>query len=202
MRVQERPRLTTLLAFVAAACVWVAIPTGRSSSAAAQTLGQPQSFTAVAIVNNELATGAGTVDIDITRWSTDAERTDLVNALLQKGQDELLSKLQKARPVGTIKTPDTLAYDLRYAHETPGEDGGRRIVLATDRPIGFWEARNQPRTITYPFTVIQMQIGRDGSGSGTLSYATKIRAHDNVIELENYGTSPVMLTKIETRKPR
>ena len=75
--------------------------------------------------------------------------------------------------------------------------GGRRIVLGTDRPIGFWEASHQPRTIQYPFTVIQMQIGRDGKGSGTLSYATKVIAHDNTIELENYATSPIMLTRIE-----
>jgi hypothetical protein len=199
MRVKERPRLATLVAFVVAAGLWSVVSPGRSSSAVAQTLGEPAHFTAVAMVNNNVATGAGMVDIDITRWSTDAERTMLVNTLLQKGPDELLKALQKTRPVGTIKTPDTLAYDLHYAQQTPGEDGGRRIVIATDRPIGFWEARNQPRTITYPFTVIQMQIGRDGSGSGTMSYATKITAKGNTIELENYATSPVMLTKIESR---
>ena len=99
--------------------------------------------------------------------------------------------------VGTIRTPDSLGYPLHYAHQAPGEDGGRRIVIATDRPIGFWEAANQPRTMDYPFTVIQMQIGRDGKGSGTLSYATKVIAHDNTIELENYATSPIMLTRIE-----
>ena len=49
-------------------------------------------------------------------------------------------------------------------------------MLATDRPIGFWEAVRQPRTIQYPFTVIQMEIDRDGIGKGTLSYATKIIA--------------------------
>jgi hypothetical protein len=198
MRVQERPRLGALLVLVAAIGVWLQLSRGQHT-ASAQTLGEPEEFTAVAIVNNNIATGAGTVDIRITRWSGDAERTMLVQALLQKGPEALLSALQKTRPVGTIKTPDTLGYDLHYAQQTPGEDGGRRIVIATDRPIGFWEARNQPRTITYPFTVIQMQMARDGTGSGTLSYATKITAHDNVIELENYATSPVMLTKIEAR---
>jgi hypothetical protein len=163
----------------------------------AQTLGEPQAFTAVAILNNNLGSGAGTVDIRISRWSTEAERMMLVSTLLQKGPDALLRELQKQRSVGTIKTPDSLAYDLRYSQQTPGEDGGRRIVLGTDRPIGFWEASHQPRTIQYPFTVIQMQIGRDGKGSGTLSYATKVIAHDNTIELENYATSPIMLTRIE-----
>lgn len=163
----------------------------------AQTLGEPEEFTAVAIVNNNLGSGAGMVDIRISRWSTEAERTMLVSTLLEKGPDALLRELQKQRSVGTIKTPDSLAYDLRYSQQTPGEDGGRRIVLGTDRPIGFWEASHQPRTIQYPFTVIQMQIGRDGMGTGTLSYATKVIAHENTIELENYATSPIMLTRIE-----
>ncbi len=167
----------------------------------AQTSGEKEAFTAIAIINNELGTGAGTVLIDISRWSTEAERSRLVNTLVKQGPRALLDELADARPVGSIRTPDSLAYDLRYAHQTPGEDGGRRIVLATDRPIGFWEARNQPRTIDYPFTVIQMQIGRDGKGTGTMSLATKIRAAGSVIELENFGTSPVMLTRIEPRNP-
>lgn len=160
----------------------------------------PEEFTATAIVNNNLGSGAGIVQIRITRWSTDAERMRLVSTLQSQGPTKLLDELSDTRPVGTIKTPDSLGYDLHYAHQRPGEDGGRRIVIATDRPISFWEARNQPRTIDYPFTIIQMQIGRDGTGQGTMSIATKIRAYDNTIELENFATSPVMLTKIESSR--
>jgi hypothetical protein len=166
----------------------------------AQTQGQKEEFTAVAIVNNNVASGAGTVLMRITRWSTEAERTRLVNTLLQKGPSALLEELRHTRPVGTIRTPDSLGYDLHYAQQTPAEDGGRRIVLATDRPIGFWEAWHRPRTIDYPFTVVQMQIGPEGKGKGTLSFATKILAHDNIIELENFASSPVMLTQIQAHK--
>ena len=163
----------------------------------AQTLGSKERFTAIAIVNNELGSGAGTVQIDVNRWSTAAERTDLLNVLQKKGAEQLLEALQKTRPVGTIKTPDSLAYDLHYANQTPLPEGGRRIVLATDRPIGFWEVTRRPRTIDYPFTVIQMEIDRDGEGKGTLSYATKIISQGNTIVLENFATQPIMLTKIK-----
>jgi hypothetical protein len=166
----------------------------------AQTLGEPENFTATAIVNNNLGSGAGTVLIRVTRWSTEKERTQLIETLLKKGPEPLLDELEDMRSVGTIRTPDSLAYDLRYAHQRPGADGGRQIVLATDRPIGFWEAVRQPRTIQYPFTVIQMEIGRDGIGKGTLSYATKIIARDNVVELENFATQPIMLTEIKSEK--
>ena len=170
------------------------------SGPAAQTNFPPEEFTAVAVVNNNLGSGAGTVLISVDRWSGEAERTRLVNTLVQKGPKELLDQLQDMRPVGRIRTPDSLGYDLRYAHQTRGEDGERRIVIATDRPIGFWEASRRPRTIDYPFTVIQMEIPREGKGSGTISYATKIVAKDHTIELENFASAPIMLNQIEVRK--
>lgn len=164
---------------------------------AAQTLGEKERFTAIAIVNNTRAAGADIVQIDITRWSTAAERSTLLTTLKKQGAEKLLDTLQDMRSVGTIKTPDSLGYDLRYANQTPLPDGGRRIVIATDRPIGFWEATRRPRTIDYPFTVIQMEIGKDGKGKGTLSYATKIIPAGDTIVLENFDTQPVMLTEIK-----
>jgi hypothetical protein len=167
---------------------------------AAQTHGEPERFTAIAMSSSELATGAGRVLIDIDRWSTDAERTRLVNTLMNKGPRALLDALTDIRPLGRVRTPDSIGYDLHYAHQTPAEDGGRQIVIATDRPIGFWEQWYRPRTIDYPFTVIQMEIGPDGRGKGTMSVATKILAHDNIIELENFATSPIMLNEIVAEK--
>jgi len=165
---------------------------------AAQTLGEKERFTAIAIVNNTRASGAGTVQIDVNRWSTSAERATLMDALKKHGAEKLLDDLKGMKSVGTIKTPDSLAYDLRFANQTPLPDGGRRIVLATDRPIGFWEATHRPRTIDYPFTVIQMEIDKDGKGKGTLSYATKIIPAGDTIVLENFDTSPIMLTEIKS----
>jgi len=168
---------------------------------AAQTIGQPEEFNAVAIVNNNLGSGAGRVIMRVERWSTEAERTRFAETL-KKGNNAAIDTLRDLRSVGTIRTPDSLGYDLRYAHQEPGEDGGRRIVIATDRPISFWEARNQPRSIDYPFTVIQMEIDKNGEGKGTLSYATKVLPRGNLIILENFATAPVMLTEVEARPIR
>jgi len=169
---------------------------------AAQTHGEKEEFTAVAIANNTVQSGAGTVLMSVDRWSTAAERDRLVETLLNKGPRALLDALQDTRPVGRIRTPDSIGYDLHYAFQTPGEDGGRRIVIATDRPIGFWEAYDQPRTINYPFTIVQMQIGADGRGTGTLSEFTKVIAYENNIFLENFANAPVMLTEIAAKKDR
>ena len=167
----------------------------------AQTNGQPERFTANAVsLSPEYGTGQRIVDITVDRWSPNAERERLVAALQTKGPDELLKQLQKNKPVGRIRTPDSLGYDLRYAQQTPLPEGGRMVVIATDRPIGFWEATQHPRSFDYRFTVIQMKLDREGNGTGTLSYATRITAHENnVIELEDFATQPIMLNNIKAQ---
>jgi len=104
------------------------------------------------------------------------ERDRLFTVFKEKGADALLDALRDTKRVGYIRTPDSLAYDLRYARQMPGEDGDRRIVLATDRPIGFWEASRRPRSIDYPFTLIELRMDGSGEGVGKLSVATKSRS--------------------------
>lgn len=164
----------------------------------AQSNAPPEEFTATAIVNNNLGAGAGRVIVRVERWSSEAERARLT-AALAKGPDALLDALRDLKSVGTIRTPDSLGYDLRYAHQDPGEDGGRHVIIATDRPIGFWEAANQPRTINYPFTVLQMELDKGGQGKGTMSVATKVIVRHNTVELEDFASSPVMLNDIRAR---
>jgi hypothetical protein len=163
-----------------------------------QSNAQPEEFTATAIVNNNLGAGAGRVIVRVERWCSEAESGRLVEAL-KKGPDSLLEALRDMKSVGSIRTPDSLGYDLRYAHQDPGDDGGRHVIIATDRPIGFWEAANQPRVSNYPFTVVQMELDKNGEGKGTMSVATKIILRHNTVELENFATSPVMLNDIRAK---
>src|SRR5438874_1827642 len=84
--------------------------------AAIQTQGKPERFTALAI-NFDAPPGAvsTTVDINVNRWSTDAERTRFLTTLLEKGPDKLLDTLRDMPTVGNIRTPDSVGYDLHYA---------------------------------------------------------------------------------------
>jgi len=140
-----------------------------------------------------------TVEMVVERWSTDAERDKLLGVAFNKGSDTLLDTLQHMPKVGYIKTPDSIGYDLHFAQKSPGEDGGEHVTLATDRPIGFWEATNRPRTIEYPFTVVELRIRPDGQGEGKMSLFAKIipDKRKKTIVLENYGTGPVVLQAVK-----
>ena len=101
---------------------------------------------------SNISTGsrAQTIQIEITRWSTDGERDRLLGILKAKGEDALLTALQQAPKVGSIRTPDSLAYNLHFAREQEWGDGGRRIFMATDRPISFWEAAHRHAIVGIP----------------------------------------------------
>ena len=180
-------------------------PTGSASRLVAAIPEPPLRMSAVAVnMSNVGRGGANVVDIEIDRWSTEAERDDLIAAFNAKGPDALLSKLQGVKRVGYMRLPNTLGYDLHYARKHPGDDGSEQIVIATDRRIGFWEARNQPRTIDYPFTLIDIRLTAGGEGEGKISVATKISYNKkkHAVELENYASEPVRLTtvKVEAKK--
>jgi len=169
--------------------------------------GQEQSgreeFTAFAVSTGgpRSAAVATPLDIVIERWSTEAERQRLFEAL-KKGQDSMLDALRDLRRVGFIRAPGNLGYDLHYAHQMPGEDGGRRIFIATDRPVSFWEAVNRPRKFDYPFTFIELRVNRDGEGEGKLSLATRVISSSDgrMLHLENYDTQPVQLNQLKKKR--
>ena len=149
--------------------------------------------------------------IRITRWSTPEERERLITTAIEKGQEALLRELQRMPDHGRMSIPAwtgpdphnaRLGWELHYAFATPGEDGGLRIGIATDRYIGFWEARNQPRTIDYPFTLIEMRLDQNGRGVGKMAVATKIEFDRNKKQmvLENYASEPVRLNEIKIDK--
>lgn len=158
-------------------------------------------FSALA-VNFEGSYGTATslVQITVDRWSTPDERRNLESVFAESGPDALLAVLRKAKPVGRIHTTGTLGYDLRFAYQVPLASGGRRIVIGTDRPLGFYEASYRPRSIDYPFTVLEMRVDENGRGQGNLVVASRVTAMGETIELENYANTPVRLMQVRLDK--
>jgi hypothetical protein len=145
---------------------------------------------------------SGTVNITIERWSTEEERQRIMGALKEGGPDLLLKQLQKIDdPAGQIYTPGRVGTPLRFAWQSPLPDGGRRIVVATDRRIGFLEAVNRPRTIDYPFLVLDIRINAEGKGEGKLLPLARIEAReDGTFDVESYASEPVRLSEVRSEK--
>ncbi len=196
--------------FWAAGMAAIALTTIVTPSAR-QTTGEKLDITAFAVNMSNIGSGGNAVvEISINRWTTPEERQQLISAMLEKGSNALLSALQKTPSHGRFRIPGLvgpdphqlrLGYDLHYAWQVPLDEGGRRIVIATDRYIGVQEARNQPRTMDYPFTLFEIRVNKAGEGEGRMAVATMISfdKKKNTIELENYSSEPVRLQNLKIK---
>ena len=172
----------------------------------------PIHLTCFAVNMSNIGPGAaGMVDITIKQWSSSAERQRFLKAVVEKGNDGLMDLMKDAPAKGRLRFPNwqgpdphyaRLGWDLRYAWHTPLPEGGTRIVLGYDRYIGFWEVRDQPRSVDYPYTLIEIHLNKDGQGEGKMAVATKISfdKKKNTMELENYSSEPVRLTTVKMEK--
>ncbi len=178
--------------------VTIAIVVMLASSLIAQ-MPQKEEFTAFAI--NMGAGRAGVVDIAVDQWSPEGDREALLKVFLDKGQDAMVRELQKRPRLGFIRLPNTLGWSLHYAVQHPLPEGGRRIVIVTDRPIGFGEAARSGRSLDYPFTMIEIRFNNDGVGTGKMSTGTKInKSKDGQhLELETWDNEPVRLNEVKAK---
>jgi hypothetical protein len=167
---------------------------------------------AVNMTNVNMPRGnAGILQLRITGWSPAETRKRLIQTFLDKGQDALLSALQKEPVKGRLSFPNwqgpdpqnyRLGWDIRYAAQSPLPDGGDRIVIMTDRQMSMWEVRERPRSYDYPFVLIEIHIPKEGKGEGRAFGATQVQfdKKKNQIVLEQYTAGEIRLNEVEIDK--
>jgi len=155
-------------------------------------------------VNLNNGARTGTIDIVIERWSTPEETSNLKAVFVEKGQDKLLSALQKVKPrCGFARTSTSLGWDIYFARETDLPDGGKKIVLGSDRPVGMWEARNSGRSMDYEFSLAEIRLPATGKGEGKAIPRAKLTLNkEGVLEIENYEREPVRLNEVTVVEPK
>jgi hypothetical protein len=195
-------RLHFFSGIVAALVLLVPVAAQQPAAPAGPTVKDPLRFRAVLQTQAQDAGLQGVVEIAIERWSTDAERQSLVSLLAgttlkSGGQDKLLKALQSIKPrAGFIRTPNSLGWEIQYARDNVQGDGTRQIVIATDKPVSFAAAATGAESTDYPFTLIEMRMGKDNKGEGRMLARSAITTKNGRLELENYGNEPIKLSAI------
>ena len=192
--------------FIAAAAFTVLVLGGlalTNSTLLGQSAAAPERFRAFAVdLNGTGSARSGVVDIVVNRWPTKVEQETLLREL-DRGQGAFVKALMKTRRVGYIQTPDSIGWGLHYVQVVAGEDGGRTITLMTERPIGFWETVNRPRSIDYPLMWIELRLDKDGQGEGTMFLAAKATGSltHHFMVMENFTMQGVRLTNVRPVRP-
>ena len=158
-------------------------------------------FSAHVVSLGTLATGAtGTAQIALSGWTDDADRQALFEVLVEEGSEKLVAALREEEPVGFIRFASTSGWAIHYAREHKF-DGGRLIIFATDRPIGFGEAFRNTRSLDYNLMVGQLRIPDEGNGDGFLAVGVEavVNKETGAIELTNYSSEPLRLSHVRSR---
>jgi len=146
---------------------------------------------------------AGMLDIVIHEWTTPEERQALLEVFVEGGSEKLYDALSKAGEKGYVKAPRTLGYDMRYAWQFEVE-GKRRVVLATDRPLGFFELTRGSRTTDYNVSLVVLELDPEtgeGEGWAAAGVELSIDATGRLI-VEYTGTQPTKLTRVKQQKSK
>ena len=154
---------------------------------------------------NMLGGGGGTtVTIGIYRWTTDAERTALINILKTEGNEQLVADMSQLPQIGYIYTQGTLAYALFYARQNTLPDGSKQVVLATNRPLSFGGAVSPGAEQKYNLGIVEMRFpknGGDGEGKVIVQGMATIDDKTGKIEVNNYMGQPSRLLQIKEINP-
>jgi hypothetical protein len=151
-----------------------------------------------------LSVGAGVaLKIDILHWSTDDDAAKLVATFKDKGDKAWFEALQSAPSVGYVwAATSSLGYSVKSARRVTMPNGGARILLALDRPLGSWDrpawkAAGNPTD--YAFTVIELRVNKAGIGEGKVSLTGKVAVDEGAkaIALESYATDPVTVKGVK-----
>lgn len=168
---------------------------------------------AISRINIERA-ASDIFDIRVDRWSTDAERDELVTVLESKGNHALAAVLKDQEETGFARFDprggrgpgrDPRKSTLRYANEIVRDDT-KEVILITDTYIGFGsnaQAADGSKLAEYPlsFVLLKFHKGDDGEwqkGVGRLFVGAKVRFDHvgNKFTIDEFPTDPVYLKDV------
>ena len=126
------------------------------------------------------------ITLIIQELSSEEERTGLLEAFQQKGNEGLVNALSKMQSKGRMQITGTLGYDVAYVKTIPQPDGSTRLRIVTDRPLRFGEVWADTRSSDYNLSGIEIVISKDRKhNTGTLYPACQFKMNkENQLELE------------------
>ena len=186
--------------FVLVSLLALTAPTGPSEPAAqARLTTPPESFTANAQFSGASGAAATTLKIHVERYTPDAERQAVVEALKQGGYPAFVQALRKAPVVGTV-TMAGEKFNIRWARAETIKNG-RSIVLVTDAPmffVGGGSAKAKPRE-GYEVGVVSFRIDDVGMGyDGKMAAAARVKlgAGGSGVEIDEYADKLIDLKTV------
>jgi hypothetical protein len=197
--VRRRPRMTDKTRWLTAALVVPALAGLIAPPSRAQAPGE--TFVATASVRGPSGTQTAPVTIVLTRFTTDQERTTIVDALKSGGTPAVVERLKAMEDVGYIEVGERRS-PLKYAYARAA-GSGRLITVISPTPIAHLGAGlpdAKPKA-GFDLALALLDLPSSGSGTGELAPAAKVKVTGaGAIETEDYGAEVVRLTDAHVKR--
>jgi hypothetical protein len=141
--------------------------------------------------------GSAPVTVIVERFSTDAERQELVAALTQGGSTGARDLLVTHSPIGTVRVGATHTA-IKYANVRPTGDG-RLITVVTATPIAYLGASlpGAPPKAGFDLGLVMLNVATSGAGYGELVPAATLRLNEQgAIVTDDYSSEVVTLSNV------
>ncbi len=137
------------------------------------------------------------IRIRLDRFTTDRQAEHLAAVARSKGEIALRTALGHEF-LGNLEVNGRIADPIAYAR-TFHDAQGTHVLLIAQRPLSMREIFAGWPTADYPFTVLQLDLRSDGTGSGSLIAAARIRPRKSgEIELLDFNFIPSRLFQVKT----
>ncbi len=115
----------------------------------------------------------------------------------------MVKEMKNLPQVGYIKTAESGMGDaLMYARSTELPDGGRQVVVATNRPISMAGSVAPGTAQKYDLSVVEMRWKKgDKKGEGKMTLAAEASIKDGKLQLTNYMGQPPVLKDVIAKTP-
>lgn len=134
--------------------------------------------------------------VKLDRLTPPGELEQMVELLREKGQKALEAELWE-KEVGRIQIDQSLGYPIAAAVHFTGDRDMGHLVLVIDRPMSIGEVFHATRSTEYPFSIIAIDLGQDGSMSGEMMVAAQMRFDGDDLVVRDLAFQPVRLLNVD-----
>jgi hypothetical protein len=147
-------------------------------------------YLATLVDTSHVLPGAESIPIRVrlARLTADDRVADLASVAREKGALALRRALE-TESVGRLEINGHLGNPISYARRTE-DASGVHLLLISERSLSLREIFGMRRSTDFPFTVVEIDLAPDGSGTGNFYGAARIRPRKGG-ELELDGLSPL-----------
>ncbi len=139
-------------------------------------------------------------DFRVTQYTSDEDVQKFAELVKSQGTDALRRALEK-EDRGRIAVVGSTGNQIAIARKRT-QDGDTVITIITARTMPFVELYNNGRTTGYPFGYLQVKLNPQGTGSGQIMAAAKIRfdKKSGQYQIESFGNQYIKATNIRPSK--